>query len=65
MAENSKTPAKMAEPINSRKNYQPVKGYDDLPVAVQATVSPKEYAWLGRENRNNLTQELTMPDPED
>ena len=48
-----------------RKNYQTHPDYENLPASVKAIVTPAEHAWLGRENRNNLIQELTMPDPED
>jgi len=65
MAETLKTPRRTVEPIVSRKNYQTHPDYEDLPASVKAVVTPAEHAWLGRENRNNLIQELTMPDPED
>ena len=65
MAETLKTQEKMAELTKHRKNYQTHPDYENLPASVKAIVTPAEHAWLGRENRNNLIQELTMPDPED
>jgi hypothetical protein len=38
--------------------------YNDLPDAIKAAVSPKEFAWLTDSQRADLTNDLCTPDVE-
>lgn len=39
-------------------------GYVELPDAIKATLSPKEYLWLSDAEKARLIQNETEPDPE-
>jgi hypothetical protein len=39
--------------------------YENLPQAVKAVVSPKEYAWMGAEQRARLLSDICEPDVEE
>ena len=47
---------------NKRKNYTNHPEYERLPIVVKHTITPKQYAWLGRENRERLQSDLTNPE---
>lgn len=36
--------------------------YDDLPIAVRANVTHKEFMWMGEQGRARLMQDFTEPD---
>lgn len=40
----------------------PHPDYQSLPESIKAMYSPKEYAWLDDESRNNLLQDMTNPE---
>jgi len=46
-------------------NYTPHPDYDQLPEAIKSSLTPKEYAWLPDEERNNLQDEMTLPEVEE
>lgn len=39
-------------------------GYDELPEAIKATLSSKEYLWLSDAEKARLIQNETEPEPE-
>jgi hypothetical protein len=45
-------------------NYTMHPEYNDLPDAIKAAVSPKEFAWLTDSQRAELTTDLCTPDVE-
>lgn len=44
--------------------YQHLDAYNELPECVKACISPKQYAWMGYEQRATLIEDLTTPEPE-
>lgn len=43
------------------EDNHPNRLYAELPVTVQANISPKEYAWLSNEQRQTLIEDFTEP----
>lgn len=43
-------------------NYESHPDYESLPEGIKANYTPKEYAWLDDESRNNLIQDITLPE---
>ncbi len=37
-------------------------GYDSLPLAVRASVTPKEYAWMPDAAKQRIVEDMTEPD---
>lgn len=46
------------------ENYQHHPEYDQLPECIKHTITPKEHAWLGDENRKKLVEDYCNPDSE-
>jgi len=46
-------------------NYTDHPDYERLPEAIKAYISPKEYAWMSDEERRNLQEDMTMPEPQE
>lgn len=44
------------------ENFNEHPDYKSLPESIKAMYSPKEYAWLDDESRNNLLQDITTPE---
>jgi len=49
----------------SDRNYENHPDYDNLPEAIKADITRKEYAWMPDELRNNLERDMTTPDYEE
>ena len=46
----------------NEENFTEHPDYQSLPEPVKVMYSQKEYAWLDDESRNNLIQEMTLPE---
>lgn len=51
--------------MQTSDNYEHVEGYEKLPASIKARYTPKEYAWLGAEERARLFDRECYPEPED
>lgn len=51
-------------PSTDPKSPSRVSGYDELPEAIRAVYSEKEYLWLGDQGRRSLVQRETEPECE-
>lgn len=46
----------------SWSNFHPHPDYADLPEGIKATLTPKQFAWIDDEGRENLLRDMTQPE---